>query len=147
MVVLKQLSDLFEVSVDYMLTEEHETVVPVSRRKRRNRKMITGISAMTVWLIGCILYFTLDFVEKAAEGSWLIFLAAVPATCIVLLVFSALWWGKKLLFTTISVLIWSLLAFVYLLVLFTLSLNIWPIFIIGVPAQVIVFLWAGMKRE
>lgn len=146
--ILKQIADLFEVPVDYMLTREHEeAAVPISKRKKRNRAMITGISVMTVWLIASILYFSLDFVEAAAPGAWLIFLAAIPACCIVLLVFSALWWGKRWLFTTVSVLVWSLLTFAFLLVLFTFELNIWLIFLIGIPAQVIVFLWAGMKRE
>lgn len=145
-VILKQIADLFEVSVDYMLTGEHtKAEVPTSRRKRRNRLMITGISAATVWLIGCILFFSLGFVENASPGAWLIFLAAVPATCVVLIVFSALWWGKKLLLTTISVLVWSLLLFAFFTVLFLAGRAIWPIFLIGVPAQVIIGLWAGMR--
>lgn len=147
-VILKQIADLFEVTVDYMLAKDHEAVtVPLSKRKRRNRAMITGISSVTVWLIACILYFSLGFVESASAASWLIFLGAVPVCCVVMLVFTALWWGKRWLFTTVSVLIWSILAFVFLLVYFLAQVNIWLIFLIGVPAQIIVFLWAGMKRE
>ena len=146
-VILKQISDLFEVTVDYMLREEHEVKeVPLSRRKRRNRIMITGISAATVWLVGCILFFSLGFVEQASPGSWLIFLAAVPTTCVVLIVFSGLWWGKKLLLTTVSILVWSVLLFIFLLLLFLTGRSIWPIFLIGVPAQVIIGLWAGMRQ-
>ena len=146
--ILKQIAELFEVTVDYMLTRDHETVtVPVSKRKRRNRAMITGISAVTVWLIGCILFFSLGFVEQASPGAWLIFLAAIPATCIVLLVFSALWWGKRLLLTTVSVLVWSTLLFAFFTVLLVADKIIWPIFIIGIPAQVIIGLWAGMRKE
>lgn len=147
-VILKRIAELHEVSVDFLLTREHEqAVVPLSKRKKRNRTMITGISAATVWLIGCILFFSLGFVEKASPGAWLIFLAAIPATCVVLLVFSALWWGKKLLLTTVSILVWSLLLFSFFTVLFVTEKVIWPIFIIGIPAQVIIGLWAGMRRE
>ena len=147
-VILKQISELFEVSVDYLLEREHEkAAAPISKRKKRNRAMITLISAATVWLIGCILYFSLGFVEKASPGAWLIFLAAIPATCIVLLVFSALWWGKKRIIVTVSVLVWSLLAFVFFLVLYMGQRVIWPIFIIGVPSQVIICLWAGMRKD
>lgn len=144
--ILKQIADLFEVTVDYMLIKDHEpAAVPVSKRKRRNRAMITGISAVTVWLIATIVFFSLGFVESVTSWSWLIFLAAVPVCCIVLLVFSALWWGKRWLFTTVSVLIWSLLACAFFTVFFAAHLNIWLIFVIGIPAQIIVFLWAGMK--
>ncbi len=145
--ILKQIADLFEVTVDYMLIQDHEpAAVPVSKRKQRNRAMITGISAVTVWLIASIVYFSLGFVQSVPSWSWIVFLAAVPVCCIVLLVFSALWWGKRWLFTTVSVLIWSLLACVFFTVFFAAGLNIWLIFVIGIPAQIIVFLWAGMKR-
>ena len=147
-VILKQISELFEVTVDYLLVKDHETAaVPISKRKRRNRAMITGISAATVWLIATIVFFSLGFVESVPHWSWLIFLAAVPVCCIVLLVFSALWWGKRWLFATVSVLIWSLLACAFFTVFFAANLNIWLIFVIGIPAQIIVFLWAGMKKE
>ncbi len=146
--ILKQIADLFEVTVDYMLVRDHETAtVPVSKRKRRNQAMITGISCVTVWLIASIVYFSLGFVDSVTSWSWLVFLAAIPACGIVLLVFSALWWGKRWLFTTVSVLIWSLLTLAFFMVYFLAHLNIWLIFVIGIPAQVIVFLWAGMKRE
>ena len=145
---LKQIADLFSVTVDYLLTEEHTAAtVPLSKRKRRNRAMITGISCVTVWLIACVLYFSLGFTALPSSGPWLSFVAAVPVTCIVLLIFSALWWGKKWLLTTVSVLIWSSLAFVFLLVFYIAGISIWGIFLIGIPAQVIVFLWAGLKKE
>lgn len=145
---LKQIADLFSVTVDYLLTEEHTAAtVPLSKRKRRNRAMITGISCVTVWLIACVLYFSLGFTALPSSGPWLSFVAAVPVTCIVLLIFSALWWGKKWLLTTVSVLIWSILAFVFLLVFYIAGISIWGIFLIGIPAQVIIFLWAGLKKE
>ena len=145
---LKQIADLFEVSVDYLLVADHDPVsVPVSKRKRRNRAMITGISAVTVWLIASIVYFSLGFLDSVTSWSWVTFLAAVPVCCIVTLVFSALWLSKRWLFTTVSVLIWSLLACAFFAVYFWAHLNIWLIFVIGIPAQIIVFLWAGMKKE
>ena len=145
-VILKQISDLFEVTVDYMLTEDHEKTEPLSRKKVRNRFMITAISYVTVWLIACILYFSLGFVQDAAPGSWLIFLGSVPVSTIVAIVFCAMWWGKKWVFTMVSVLVWSLLAFLYFLMLTLTEMNIWAVFIIGVPAQIIIGLWSGLKK-
>lgn len=144
-VVLKQIADLFEVTVDYLLTREHTAAEPLSKRKLHNRKMITALSAMTVLLLACILYFTLEMAAPAS-ALWLVFLAAVPVTAVVLIVFSALWWGKKLLFLMVSVLVWSMLAFLFLAVFLLASLNIWPIFLIGIPAQIIIFLWGGLKK-
>ena len=147
-VILKQIAALFEVTVDYMLEAEHApATVPVSKRKQRNRAMITGISTLTVWLIAAIAFFSMEMMEPVISGAWTVFLAAVPACCIVLIVFSALWWGKRWLFSSVSVLLWSALAFAYFLVYFLGGIHSWPIFLIGIPAQIIVFLWSGMKKE
>ena len=146
-VILKRIADLFEVSVDFLLEKEHESPVPLSKRKHRNRALITAISAMTVWLIACIVYFSLRVAGAAMPWSWLSFVGAVPVCCVVLLVFSAMWWGKRWLFTTVSVLIWSLLALAFFLVLLAAERQLWLIFLIGIPAQVIVLLWAGLRRE
>ncbi len=147
-VILKRIADLFEVTVDYLLVKDHDGgSVPVSKRKLRNRAMITGISAMTVWLVACILFFSFGFVTTPAAGSWLIFLGAVPACAVVLVVFTAMWWHRKWLFLSVSALIWSALAFIFFMVLIFAHHNIWLIFLIGIPAQIIVFLWSGMKRE
>ena len=51
-----------------------------------------------------------------------------------------------MLLTTVSILVWSSLLFIFLLLLFLTGRSIWPIFLIGVPAQVIVGLLAGMRR-
>ncbi len=147
-VILKRIADLFEVTVDYLLVKDHDVgPVPVSKRKRFNRLLITGISAMTVWLVACILFFSLGFVTTPSEGSWLIFLGAVPACAIVLVVFSAMWWDRKWLFASVSTLIWSALAFIFFMVLIFADLNIWLIFLIGIPAQIIVVLWSAMRTE
>ena len=50
-------------------------------------------------------------------------------------------------FVIISVLVWSLLLCVYLSALVFFSQNIWLIFIIGIPAQIIIALWAGLRLE
>ena len=145
-IILKQIADLFEVTVDYMLTREHEKAEPLSRKKIRNRFMITAISYVTVWLIACIVYFSLGFVQDAAPGAWLIFLGSVPVSSIVAIVFCAMWWGKKWIFAAISVLIWSILAFTYFLMLTLTGMSLWAVFIIGIPAQIIIGLWSGMKK-
>ena len=43
--------------------------------------------------------------------------------------------------------LWSLLALAFFLVLLAAERQLWLIFLIGIPAQVIVLLWAGLRRE
>ena len=51
-VTLKAIADIFEVTVDYIITEHPEGErPPVSRRTAKNHFIITLISVVTVWLM------------------------------------------------------------------------------------------------
>jgi uncharacterized membrane protein len=47
-------------------------------------------------------------------------------------------------FAIITLLVWSMLFGIY----YTFSFeNLWMIFILGIPAQIIIFLWANLKTN
>ncbi len=147
-VTLKEIADLFNVSVDYLLRADHPKESDIrreyTRRQKRNHRIITAMSSMLVWLIATFIFVNLDLITKELHNHWLCFVYAVPVTAIVVLVFNSIWGNRRRNFLIISVLIWSLLSSVYLSAL---SHNLWLIFVIGVPAQVIVFLWAGLRTK
>lgn len=145
---LKTIADLFEVTVDYLLQEEHLSETTVTRqytkRQNRNHGIITAMSSMLVWLIATFVFVNIDLVSEHFHRHWLIFIYAVPATAIVLLVFNSIWGRRKLNFLIISIEVWSLLVAIYLTAL---PYNLWLIFFIGIPAQIIICLWAGLRLK
>lgn len=145
--VLKQIADYFEVSVDYLLEETHEppkkAPTPASRR---NRFFISALAYALVWLIATFAFVEVNiFVEEAVFPTWLLFIYAVPASSVVALVFNSIWGRRRLNFLIISVGIWSALLAVYLTTLAVFSHNVWLVFIIGIPAEIIVLLWSGLS--
>ena len=74
---------------------------------------------------------------------WLAYVYAVPVCAVVLIVFNSVWGKRALNFFLISVLVWGLLAGIYLGIG---DYDKWPIFLIGIPAQVIIVMWSGIKR-
>jgi len=146
--VLKSIADLFSVKVDYLLTEdhsdEHDVIKKVSRRERRNRIMITGISIVLVWLVATLVFSNLGLFFKDIDGMWLAFVYAVPASSIVWLVFNTLWFNKRFNFAIISFLLWSTLAAIFLTAA-NFDIYPWLLFFVGVPAQIIIGLWSGIK--
>ena len=77
-------------------------------------------------------------------GRWLTFVYAVPVSFIVWLVFNSIWFNRRRNFLIISLLMWSVLAALYLTFLVAGS-NYWLLFAIGVPGQVIILLWSGIR--
>jgi hypothetical protein len=73
------------------------------------------------------------------------YMYAVPVTLVVLLVFNSIWGNRRNNFVIISALIWTVLASAYISVLVFVPLNMWLLFVLGVPAQIIVGLWSGIR--
>jgi len=149
-VVLKQIADLFGVTVDWLLEEEHakpKRSTEFLKNRFKNRSFITCISIVLVWLIAATTFVIADtFRGYGISHYWLSFLFAVPITCIVWLVFNTLWFNKRLNFFIISLLMWSILTCIYVPLLILGSTNIRFIWVLGAIGQIIIILWSRIKR-
>ncbi len=146
--VLKSIADLFGVTVDYLLAEEHDdpelAKKRTNKRKFRNHALITGISILLVWFVATFIFINVNFAGLGKNGGWLVFVCSVPVSMIVWLVFNSIWFNRRRNFFIISCLMWSLLATVFLFFI-AFGTNIWPLFFIGIPAQIIIIMWSGIK--
>jgi len=143
--VLISLSELFGVSVDYLLTDnppENFDKKYGDARNKNNKIIITLLAVSLVWLIAILLY-VYGFII-ANNNYWQVFIFALPFSFIVLLVFNCLWGLRKLTFLIISCLVWTVILSVYFLFI---SYNAWAIFFIGIPLQIGVILWSQLKTE
>ena len=146
--VLKQITDLYDVTLDYLVQEEYDAKKIKQLKKKgkvRNHGLITGISILLVWLIATIVFVIIDSVANTS-AHWLSFLYAVPVSMIVWLVLNSVWFNKKRNFLIISLLLWSTLASIYLTILIC-GKNLWVIFILGVPSQIIIIFWSKIKTK
>lgn len=156
-IVLKQISDMFGVTVDYLLTDIHEESELVEKdplhiqelqRKQsiRARGFITGMSVLLVWVTALVLFIVLDTAKVSLQASCMVFATAVPSSFIVWLVLNSIWFDRRRNYLIISLLMWSILSMVYVLVLLFASRNLWLIFSLGVPGQAIIIMWSRLKQ-
>jgi transcriptional regulator with XRE-family HTH domain len=130
--VLIQLAEMFGVTVDYLV-------------KAHNDPFSVQLSVALVFLIATILYVAFGLLQIFPLNKlWLIYIYAIPAASVVLIVFNSIWGRGGLNFAIITLLVWSMLFGIY----YTFSFeNLWMIFILGIPAQIIIFLWANLKTN
>ena len=142
-ITLKTIADMFGVTVDYLLSEHGEEEHPhVVQHTRNNHLFITLISVAAVWLLGTCAY---SFGWIFETYLWMAFVACVPISAIVLLVFNSIWGRRIWNLFIISGLIWSVLLSVFIGVSAYTEHNIWIILIIGIPAQAVVPLCFGIR--
>lgn len=143
--VLHRMAELFNVSLDLFVTENAaEALAPEANQKsRRNYRFLLSLLMVSViWITATVIF---AYAAAYSKWIWMCFIWAIPASFAVL---SALFrrWGYRI--TTLvfrSVLAWSLLTAVYLQLLISRSINIWMVFLIGIPLQAALILWGQMK--
>ena len=146
--VLKALADIFGVTLDYLVAEEHEDPLVERRRqttrKTNNRRFITGMCLVLVWLIAALVYVVLELSITAEAPLWITFLCAIPVTMIVWLILNASWFSTRWNYVIISLLMWTSLL-TLCICLYVFEKDSWLIMTLGIPAQVIIVFWSRLK--
>ena len=139
--VLMQLAEIFGITVDWILTEHPKPHPPRSRNgMTRNQRIITEIALLGV-LYTALLIFA-GYWLSAGKVVWIVFVAAVPVGAVVYLVLNTVWGRRRDNMWVISVLVWSLLTTLYLGML---EKNMWILFFLGIPAQIVTILAFHIK--
>ena len=137
--VLKQMAELFGVKVDDLLIPHEGHKVVETGQKRANKLLITLLAAGLVWLVATLVYVVLLLFR--VPHAWKSFIYALPATAVVLIVFSALWGKQWHTCLASSLCIWTVLGSIYITFLGT---RAWLWFLIGIPLQILTLLWFAL---
>jgi transcriptional regulator with XRE-family HTH domain len=154
---LVAIAELFEVSVDDLLRDpdalpqqtgsvQHAMDLAVQKtlKRKADKRIIVWLSSLIVWFVALLCY-----VVCASAGvsySWLAFFLAVPADAFVVLSLRSAWKDFRSNRTLISVLMWGFLLSVYMFLLMLGNVNVWRIFLLGIPGQLAILLWFRMFR-
>jgi len=143
---LMKICEIYGVSLDEITKPiPDEKLNPVEKKKngdKQNKIIISLLAILTVWLVATVMFVYGNIILNI--NAWMIFIWAVPVSAIVAIVFNSLWGNSTIGFVSITVLIWSLITAVYL---HFLEYNIFAIYFIGIPLQVALLLWGGLKRR
>ncbi|MBR0082110.1 MAG: helix-turn-helix domain-containing protein [Clostridia bacterium] len=143
LLVLCRLSEIYEIPVDEFL---HEGTLkrPASVRRKRHW-LISLLSIGLAFLVATLVFYLLTIF--GVPHAWLSFICAVPVAAIIATVFSHIWSGILLQCISVSVLVWSLTAAVYLFVLVLAQSGESNALLFSVAGgmQVLVLLWYLLK--
>ncbi len=146
--VLKQMADLFSVTVDYFLQEHAQTEAilekaenPHQKVEERNRALIMAIVVLGIYAVATLVY-TVMLLSGYSE--WRIFIYTVPVAAITLLVLNTIWKDGKGNLYFVSALLWSIIACIYFALW---RYNLWQIFVIGAIPQLIVILCFAIRKK
>ena len=136
--VLMQIADIFGVDVDYLL-KPHNEIEPAIYNKPVQQatyttNMITLVTILGIWTVALFVFVILWICGMV---QWLVFVYAVPVSLVTLLVLNSVWNGGRRNRYIISALVVSIIATVYLTFL---RRNLWQLWLLAIPALLLVFL-------
>ena len=155
---LVQLAEQFGVTVNDLIadpdvlpegdrTNLEKAMTQVSEKalkRKANKNIILGLSSLLVWFVA--LFFYVILASVGFEQGALAFLYAIPADAIVMLSLRSAWrdfrWNK----IYISAIVWGCLVSFHVSLLVLLHVNVWRIYLLGIPGQLAIFLWFRMFR-
>lgn len=153
-----QIAELFDVSVNDLLVDPNalpenpgkvervmELAVEKTLKRKADKRIILMLSSVLVWSVALLIFVVLSSLD--IPRSWLAFIYAVPADAIVMLSLRSAWrdfrWNRAL----ISVIMWGGLLSIYITLQQFLHVNIWRMFLLGIPGQVAILLWFQLYRK
>lgn len=148
--VLKTIADLFGVTLDYLLEEDHDrpsAAAPVQEapnHHHRNRLVTTTLSVLLAWFVATLAFVVMDLTIPDSVFKWIPFAWAVPVSMIIWLVFNSIWFNQRRNYGIISLLMWTGIACVVLTVE-ACGFRVWKLLLLGVPGQIAIILWSRYK--
>lgn len=142
--VMKQIADIYGVTVDYLLQphEENEGIpAPAGEDADYSTAIITTVSILGIWTVALLIFVILWLTGSIV---WQIFVYAIPISLITLLVLHSIWRGGRWNQYIIAALVLSVILTVYLSLL---QSNPWQLFLLAIPAELVVFLSFRIKRR
>lgn len=155
---LVQLAELFCVTVNDLLTDPNalpeeggkvskamDKAVQKTLKRKADKSIISGLSSVLVWFVALLSFVVFSSMDM--PRSWMAFFYAIPVDATVLLSLRSAWKDYRWNRTLVSVIMWGALLSLYMSLLVFLHLNIWKLFLLGIPGQVAILLWFRLYRK
>ena len=147
--VLTQMAELFGVTLDYFVTENaaaQKAKFSLPKNEQGFRIGVELLSICAIWLVALAVFTYTTTTPRG--GYWLALVWAIPLSALSMLLFSLHWKFRVVSVVFQSVFCWTLLAAIFLQLLFhTPSYNMWMLFLVGIPVQAAIILWAQIRHH
>lgn len=137
--ILGSICEIYGVPISYLFEEHH--IIDNDKAQRGNRIAFEVLCICLVWTIITIAFVYLQIIQNI--NAFQVFIWGVPTSAIVVLRFNRKWERNRLVsFLAQTILCWSVLTSIYLSFL---SLNLWLIYLIGIPLQACIIVASFVK--
>lgn len=140
--ILESLSEIYKVSPSYFFEEHMDDETKKGREREKNLYVAILLSlTLVVWIIALFTFFMIQ--SFSGEAHIEVFMWAIPASAFVIRMFCKYMLQNRFYLVTSTISFWTLAIAVYIE---WLELNLWVVFILGVPVQITIILMDYVRR-
>ena len=157
--ILCQLAEVFQITVKELVEDPDALpensgstmervmgkAVEKALKRKADKRIILGLSTVLVWFVALFFFVVLSSLD--IPKTWLAFIFAIPTNAIVLLSLRSAWRDFRWNQTLVSLIMWGGLLSIFLSLLVFGGLNLWKLFLLGVPGQAAILLWSRLFRS
>lgn len=145
--VLIQLAELYNISVDDIISPSAQEIVKPKMHINKKRLLITLLSLGLVWFIATVGFMIVFFIPATDSYAYLVYVCAPFICAVLLMVFSAMWgnWITNML--ACSLIIWAAAVIFHVFVIaFAVFDKIYFIYILAGVFEILIILWFTLRR-
>lgn len=140
-IILSKLAKLYNIRIDDFFSDK---IVDTKPKKKTKKLLISLISFTGVWVLATILFTILSIFSITLFEAWLVFVYAIPASLITLVVFANIWGNIIDKFFSVSLLLWGMV--IPIVVSFN-NVKLWLLFVAAAPVQILIVLWVSLLKN
>ena len=143
--VMLQLAELYGVSLDDMVKKhEKQEIKPKAKKLKLNQQILISIIAFSfVWFLATIGFAVVYGFFELYSQAYLSFIVAIPVSFLVLLILSFFWYPYFVSSIFCSIFLWTTILAITQCIS---AVNMWLLYIIVIPLQLIVIFGFFLKK-
>ncbi len=147
---LMQIAELFGVTLNDLVGEG--TPVLPTKERRGLRGWIMLLASGIVWLVATCLYVLIRLIRPQSDW-WFLFLYAIAANAIVIIIFASVWKYRFVNFVAVSALIWVSMLCLHVTLKMAFQFlgkadrALWLLYILAVPLQILECMWGFFRAR
>lgn len=143
--VLQKIAGIFGVTIDYLVTGhdawEPQSDIPPKKEFTFNTTVVMWVVLAGIWTLALLCFVILWLLGRT---EWMILISTVPVSLIASLVMNSVWNAGRYNRFLVAALVLSLILLVYLSLW---RIHPWQLFLVAVPAEIVVFLSFHIKNR
>ena len=153
-ITLMQLAEHLETTVSDLLEAPNklpddadgkmQQVVEKTLKRKADKSIILQLSSLLVWFVALFIFVVVSSFDL--PNGWLPFFYAIPANAIVLLSLRSAWRDFRWNRAYISIIVWGCLLCFHVTMWVFFHIDVWRVFLLGIPGQIAVLLWFRLFR-